>query len=225
MITCIPNVLDRQGLEKVKAMIARMPFVDGGTTAKGRAKDRKQNEQIRKDPALGAQELDRFLIEALHASEAFQVAAFPRHVLPPTISRYRPGMQYGLHADNAFVGGIHSRMRSDLSVTIFLNDPESYDGGELIIAAGAGQEEVKLMAGEAVVYPSSSLHRVSPVTRGERLAAITWVQSYVRGTEQRELLADLRTMSKRLNEIDADSHAADVGVKAYYNLLRMWSDG
>lgn len=225
MITCIPNVLDRQGLDKAKAMIARMPFVDGGATAKGRAKDRKQNEQIRKDPALGAQELDRFLIEALHASEDFQVAAFPRHVLPPTISRYRPGMQYGLHADNAFVGGLNARMRSDLSVTLFLNDPENYDGGELIITTGAGQEEVKLMAGEAVVYPSSSLHRVNAVTRGERLAAITWVQSYVRGIEQRELLADLRTMSKRLNEIDPDSPAADVGVKAYYNLLRMWSDG
>lgn len=224
MITCIPNVLDRAGLEKAKAMISRMQFVDGGTSAKGRARDRKHNEQIYKDPNLGARELEGFLIEALHASEAFQVAAFPRHVFPPTISRYRPGMEYGLHADNAFIGGA-GKLRSDLSLTLFLNDPESYDGGELIITSGAGQEEVKLLAGEAVLYPSGTLHRVNAVSRGERLAAITWVQSYVRSQEQRELLGDLRTMSKHLNEVDPDSHAADLGVKTYYNLLRMWSDG
>ena len=224
MITCIPNILDKAGLDKAKAMISRMQFIDGGGTAKGRARDRKRNEQVHKDPTFGSKELDSFLIEALHASEAFQVAAFPRHILPPTISRYKPGMEYGLHADNAFVGGAN-RLRTDLSVTLFLNDPESYDGGELIITTGAGQEEVKLLAGEAVVYPSGTLHRVNPVTRGERLAAITWVQSYVRSIEQRELLGDLREMSKHLNEFDPESRAADLGVKTYYNLLRMWSDG
>ncbi len=224
MITCIPGILDRTGLQQARALVAQAQFVDGGATAKGRARERKHNEQLRKDPSGSSKELDKLVIEALYGSEAFQVAAFPRSIHPPTISRYKPGMQYGLHADNAFIGTTH-KVRSDLSVTLFLSNPEDYDGGELIVTSGEGQEEVKLLAGEAVVYPSGTLHRVNAVTRGERLAAVTWVQSYVRSQEQRELLGDLRAMSKHLNDTDPESRAADLGVKTYYNLLRMWSDG
>lgn len=223
MIVCIPNILDRTGLQQARALAARAEFIDGGATAKGRARERKQNEQARRDPS-GHSEIETLVMEALYGSKAFQVTAFPRSIHPPTISRYKPGMQYGLHADNAFIGTKY-KVRSDLSVTLFLSNPEDYDGGELIITSGGGQQEVKLLAGEAVVYPSGTLHRVNAVSRGERLAAVTWVQSYVRSQEQRELLGDLRVMSKHLNEHDPESHAADLGVKTYYNLLRMWSDG
>ena len=153
----------------------------------------------------------------------FQEFAVPQVIRNPLISRYKPGMQYGLHVDNALMG-TGSKVRSDLSCTVFLNEPEDYEGGELTIRTHWGEQEIKLRAGEAVVYPSSSLHRVNSVTSGERIAAVTWIQSHVRSGEQREVLYDLKQIVKKLAKAAPDDPETDLAFKTYSNLLRMWSE-
>lgn len=223
MIACIPNVLDRKQLKDVRAIIERADFVDGRSTAKGRAARVKANEQIRKQESDGTRGLDGIILGALRENSEFQRFAIPRSLRAPLISRYKPGMQYGLHVDNALMGS-GRKERSDLSVTVFLNDPSEYEGGELIIRSHWGEQEIKLPAGDAVVYASSTLHRVNSVTQGERLAAVTWVQSYVRSAEQRELLYDLNQVVDKLAKTAPDEPETDLAYKSYSNLLRMWSD-
>ena len=223
MIACIPNILDRKALKDIRAIIERADFVDGRTTAKGRAQRVKQNEQIQKRAADGTRGLDGIILEALRENAEFQQVAVPRSLRNPLISRYKPGMQYGLHVDNALMGGARKE-RSDLSVTVFLNDPSEYRGGELTISNHWGAQEIKLPAGEAVVYPSSTLHRVNPVTEGERIAAVTWVQSYVRSAEHREVLYDLKRIVDKLTKSAPEDPETDLAHKTYSNLLRMWSD-
>lgn len=223
MIVCIPNVLDRKALRDIRAIVDKADFVDGRSTAQGRAKRVKANEQISKKTEDGTRGLDGIIIGALRANTEFQRVALPRTIRNPLISRYKPGMQYGLHVDNALMGS-GAKERSDLSVTVFLNGPEEYEGGELTIRTHWGEQEIKLPAGEAVLYPSSSLHRVNSVTAGERIAAVTWVQSYVRSAEQREVLYDLKLIVKKLSKIAPDEEETDLAYKSYANLLRMWSD-
>ena len=139
------------------------------------------------------------------------------------ISRYQGGMNYGFHVDDALMAG-NPRLRSDISITVFLNDPGDYEGGELIIASPFGEQEVKLPAGAAVVYPSATLHQVAPVTSGARLAAVTWARSYVRDAAQREMLADLLAVQRKIAEVAPDAPETDLAFKTHSNLLRMWSE-
>ncbi len=222
MIACIDAVLDRSKLKSILATIQAGEFIDGRATAGFRAKLVKNNLQMKKD-AAGAEDIKKTVVEALKAHPEFQRVAFPKVVQKPLISRYREGINYGLHVDDALMGA-GGKWRTDLSVTLFLNDPQDYEGGELTIETGLGEEEIKLPAGTAVVYPSGALHRVAPVTSGERIAAVTWVESHVRDPQQRELLHDLDLVRRRLSETSPDSREADLAFKTYANLMRMWAE-
>jgi PKHD-type hydroxylase len=156
----------------------------------------------------------------LREHAVFALAVRPKTILGPMFSRYEPGHAYGTHVDDALMGGV----RTDVSFTLFLADPDSYDGGELVIDTASGEEAFKLPAGSAVAYPSSTLHRVLPVTRGARLAAVGWARSFVRDSARRELLFDLETARRRLFDRDGKSPEGDLLDKCTANLVRMWCD-
>ena len=218
----IPDIIDHVTLRGMCKAIADSEFVDGKTTAGYRAKRVKHNEQLNKTDER-ARQVKKEVLKRLRLNPEFKAAALPRRVMSPLISRYQPGMEYGRHADDALMGGEH-KQRSDLSVTVFLSDPDDYQGGELVIESPYGDQEIKLPAGSAVLYPSGALHRVSPVEEGERLAAVTWVESYVRDHGQRELLYDLQRVCRRLSKENADWPETDLAFKTYSNLLRRWSE-
>jgi PKHD-type hydroxylase len=223
VITVIGDVLTFEELQKVRDAFAGMVFVDGKATAGHRAKRVKQNLQADRAKSPQAADLEEIVLGALRRNAEFKRAALPRHIRPPLFSRYEPGMHYGRHVDDAIMGSSH-RARSDLSVTLFVSDPQDYDGGELAIETPFGEQEIKLPAGAAVVYESSTLHRVVPVTRGYRLAAVTWVQSLVRDPAAREILHDLDLVRHACNRLAPDAHETDLAYKAYVNLMRMWAE-
>ncbi len=222
MLMCIPDILKSAEVKKIRSAIADSTFSDGRRTAGYRAKRVKNNLQMDRS-APGTKDIVNLILGGLRQSKTFQRAFLPKSIRPPMISRYEVGMDYGLHVDDAFMGS-SSRARSDISLTVFLSDPSDYDGGELIMASPFGEQKIKLPAGTAVVYPSSTLHQVAPVIRGERLAAVTWAQSHVRDTAQRELLYDLFKMREKLAKLDPDGAETDLAFKTYSNLLRMWAD-
>lgn len=222
MIVCIDGVLEPAQLRSTLEAIQSAEFVDGRETAGFRAKLVKNNLQLKKQ-APGAEEIKKSVVKALKKHKEFQRVAIPKVVQTPLISRYREGMNYGLHVDDALMGG-DRKFRTDLSVTLFLNDPSDYEGGELTVETAIGEEQIKLPAGTAVVYPSGALHRVAPVSKGERVAAVTWVESHVRDPLKREALSDLDLIRRRLAEISPDSRETDLAFKTYANLLRMWAE-
>lgn len=222
MIVCLPDVLDLTELREIRGALSDSPFVDGKTTAGYRAKRVKNNLQLDKS-ADEASQIKSIVLNGLKRNPEFRRAALPRHIQPPLVSRYQVGMNYGRHVDDALMGS-ERKTRTDVSVTVFLSDPGDYDGGELLIQSPYGDQEVKLPAGAAVLYPASTLHRVLPVTRGERLAAVTWIESHVRDPARREILHDLDRVSNALGRRDPDSEESDLAAKTYSNLLRMWSD-
>lgn len=213
------RLLGREELEAVVSHVSRQTFSDGKVTAHGLAREVKQNLQIdRTGPELS--DADRILIAALQQNAEFQNFAYPKRIMMPMFSRYDPGMEYGSHID----GGIMSSrngdpVRSDVAVTIFLSSPGSYDGGELVVELQPGEEEIKLDAGEAVAYSASHIHHVNPVTRGARLAAITWAQSAIRDERVRGILSDLRVAIARCGT-DGDRELSLLLSKSYHNLLR-----
>jgi len=223
MISCISDVLTLEEIKKLREEAALLPFVPGAETAGGRARRVKNNEQV-SQKAEERRELHKIVIAALMRNKDFNRAALPKRVRPPLISRYRQGMAYGQHVDNALMGPKEARERSDVSITVFISDIDEYDGGELIIHGSFGMQEVKLPSGSVVVYPSSSLHEVAEVTRGERLVAVTWAQSYVRDDRQREILASLSEVKDKLNAIAPDATETDLAHHVYANLLRMWAE-
>ena len=224
MIVCIPDILTREEVQKVRAEVARAPFVPGADSAGARAKRVKNNEQMSRDAAESKVILGH-IVNALLRSRDFHRAALPRHVRLPLISRYRQGMSYGKHVDNALMGPRTSaRERSDVAVTLFISDVHEYDGGELVIHSPFGLQEVKLPSGSAVIYPSSTLHEVSEVTRGERLAAVTWVESYIRDDHKREILSNIAQIKDKMNAIAADQPETDLIGHTYANLVRMWAE-
>ncbi|MBA1145715.1 Fe2+-dependent dioxygenase [Ectothiorhodospiraceae bacterium WFHF3C12] len=221
MILCIADVLDADSVARVRAGLARASFRDGRETAGWHARLVKHNQQA--DSRTEAVESLRSLVDqAVAASPLFQTAARPARQRPVMFSRYESGMSYGAHVDDAVMGQGGDRLRTDLSFTLFLCDPDSYDGGELIMDTTAGEQSYKLPAGAMVLYPSSTLHRVDPVTRGERLAAVGWVQSQVRDPRHRELLFDLETARRRIFETQGKTPEFDLVSKSLANLLRMW---
>lgn len=222
MLTTIENVLDWPQLKVLRQALAEGEFVDGQETAGFRAKRVKHNEQLSRKAPL-RKEHDAMVVDALRRSAEFQRVAHPRHIQRPLFSRYSDGMNYGMHVDDALMGR-EQKIRSDLSVTVFVSSPDHYDGGELEMHSPYGPQEVKLPAGWAVVYPSSTLHRVKPVTAGQRLAAVTWVQSFVADPARREILYDLDKVRRRLADLDPDGDQTDLAFKTYANLLRLWSD-
>ena len=218
MLLCIGNVLSREETEALRSKIAALSFVDGRRTAGWAARLVKDNEQAGADEQ--AESIRRRIAKRILDNELFQLAVRPKTLTPLMISRYRPGKQYGTHVDDALMRGI----RTDVSFTLFLADPESYEGGELVIENSAGEQSFKLPAGAMIVYPSTSLHRVAPVGQGERLAAVGWARSFIRSAEQREILFDLETARRAVFETQGKSEAFDQLSKCGANLLRMWAE-
>lgn len=222
MAIVISNLLTAAELERIRARLATATFGDGNATAGSRARLVKRNEQVpRGDPA--EQELAPLVVAALERSTMFMAAALPRRMTNPLFSRYTPGMEYGSHVDNA-VMSMPERIRTDLSVTVFLARPDEYDGGELVIEGSSASQRVKLPAGSAVVYPSTSVHHVAPVTRGARIAAVLWVQSLVRDPGQRQILLDLARVGQALRQRDPPPPELMLLDACYHNLTRMWAD-
>jgi PKHD-type hydroxylase len=171
-------------------------------------------------PALEAAQ--QRVVSALGANPVFAAAVLPRHFAPPLFARYEPGMSFGSHMDNPLMGPDH--MRADVSVTIFLSDPDSYDGGELVMETTGGEAAYKLTAGSAVTYPTTMFHRVEPVTRGTREVAVTWAQSLIRRPDQREILFDLERTARAIFEREGKSTDFNLVNKSTSNLRRMWVD-
>lgn len=214
----VPEVLDAAALEALRAELAAGKFVDGRRTATGNAAAVKHNLQLEQsdetpDPAA------RQLLNALAQSARFRALTFARAIRRPEFARYEEGMEYGLHLDAPIQGG-RPPVRADLAVTVFLNEPSEYEGGELVVQSRTGEQSVKLPAGHAVVYPADTLHRVAKVTRGERLVAVTWVQSHVRDPQLREILIDLETVAGRVAAVAPDSEELRLLTHCRDNLMR-----
>jgi PKHD-type hydroxylase len=225
MIVRIPAVLDGQQLAATEALLRQGSWEDGRATAGFQSAPVKHNLQLAPGSAAARQAGD-IVLRALERHADFISAALPRHVYPPLFNRYEPGMAFGAHVDNAVrqVPGTHHRLRIDVSATLFLSPAADYDGGELVIEDTYGAHAVKLAAGDMVVYPASSLHRVQPVTRGARLAAFFWVQSMVRDDGARTTLFEMDTAIRELTASGADGGALLRLTACYHNLLRRWAD-
>jgi PKHD-type hydroxylase len=225
MLITIPAVLTPEQTAAFRAELERAAWADGRGSA-GYLSHRVKNNFQLPDGDPTARRLGDTILAALEKNPAFVTAALPLKVLPPLFNRYGVGQTYGPHIDGAIrsIAGTHHRVRTDLSATLFLSAPESYDGGELVIRDTFGERSVKLAAGDLVLYPGTSVHHVAPVTRGERLAAFFWIQSMVRDVTHRTLLFELDSAIQRLAK-DVPDHAGLVDLAGvYHNLLRTWAD-
>jgi len=226
MMLAIPDVLDREGVARVRAIVDAGDWQDGNATSGHQAALAKRNRQLPED-GKAAQEAGKLVLDALGRSPLFIAAALPLKIFPPLFNIYEGGEAFGTHVDNAV--RIHRasqfRVRSDLSATLFLEEPDAYEGGALVVEGDAGAGAVKLPAGHLLLYPASSLHRVEPVTRGARLASFFWVQSMVRDDGARAILFDL---DQAIQAIAAGRGHDDKEVirltGVYHNLLRRWAD-
>jgi len=225
MLQQIPDVLTPDQVAQARRVLDAAPWADGRVTAGHQSSRTKQNLQLPED-SREAQELGQLILGALQRSPLFMSAALPLKVYPPMFNRYGGGHSFGSHVDNAIrqVPGTPHRVRTDLSATLFFADPADYDGGELIVEDTYGTHSVKLPAGHMVLYPSTSLHRVTPITRGERVASFFWIQSLIRDDGRRALLFDMDTAIQRLVR-DVPDHPSSVQLTGvYHNLLRQWAE-
>lgn len=225
MVVEIPHLLGADALRAMRERLLAAPWVDGLATAGHQGGRVKHNRQIAEGSEI-AHQLGDIVLAALERHPLFISAALPSRVYPPMFNRYEGGEAFGNHVDNAvrFMPGTAERLRTDLSATLFLSDPEDYDGGELMVEDTYGAQAVKLAAGQLLLYPATSLHRVEPVTRGVRLASFFWVQSMVRDDGQRSLLFDLDTSIQRLAQTGGDEAVQVQLSGVYHNLLRMWAN-
>lgn len=222
MLLKIRGVLNEAQLDKIHEVASRAGFQDGRLTAGSAARQVKSNEELALQPQ-GQQLLNRILMSSFGENMTFRNAALPNRLADFIVARYHAGMRYGDHIDEP-VMGTAQKFRSDISMTTFLNPPESYAGGELVIRTTFGETRVKLEAGDAVLYPSSSLHHVAEVTAGERLVALTWIQSQVRDPARREILFDLVQTRDRLLLEQPGNELHQRVDRSYANLLRMWAE-
>jgi PKHD-type hydroxylase len=223
MLLTLPGLLNVAQVAKIHEILQGASFVDGRLSAGFAAARVKRNLELAADEQR-QQRLIRVIMSSLGHHETFRFGVLPHRVADPIIARYEPGMTYGDHVDDPIMGATGPRFRTDVSLTLFLNPPEDYDGGELVVRTPFGDQRVKLPAGDAVVYPSSSLHQVAPVTRGERLVALTWIQSYVRDAARRELLYELNLAREALLKEAPGTATTGYLDRSYANLLRMWAD-
>jgi PKHD-type hydroxylase len=223
MLLAIPRVLEPDELALARSWLADARFVDGRLSAGSAARRVKSNQEIELAAPVREQ-LDRLVMGNLARHPAYRGGALPLHAASPLYARYRPGMSYGDHLDDPIMGTDGVMYRSDVAVTVFLSAPDEYDGGELVIRMPSGEQVVKLPAGDAVLYPAGTLHHVAPVVRGERLVAVTWVQSMVRDAARRELLYGLNAARETLLQAAPEAVETAQVNAAYLNLFRMWAD-
>jgi PKHD-type hydroxylase len=226
MMRVIPDVLDADGVARIRSLIDAAEWTDGNATSGHQSALAKNNLQL-PEGCPAARQAGSLILDALGASPLFIAAALPLKVFPPLFNSYASGQTFGMHVDAAvrIQRGTDFRIRSDLSATLFLEDPDNYDGGELIIEGQFGTSPVKLPAGHMVLYPSSSLHRVAPVTRGRRVASFFWLQSMVRDDRARGILFDLDSGIQSLADRTGHEDPAIIQITGvYHNLLRQWTD-
>jgi PKHD-type hydroxylase len=221
LVLHVRQMLGPAELRQLRELAARAPWTDGRATSGDPNEPRKRNEQVDVASAEG-QAAAQIVRDALRRHPLFAAVALPSRLSVPMFNRYAPGMQYAAHVDSSIMGGAEP-LRTDLSATLFVADPGAYDGGELIVESPQGQQAVKLPAGDLLLYPATSVHRVAPVTRGERLAVIFWVQSMVRDAAQRELLLELSQAISNLEPTLGDSADFNRLTACYHNLVRMWA--
>ena len=223
MLTHIKKVLDGEQLATVRQLVTAGEFSDGSSSAGLAARRVKHNEElVLEQTPMG--DLNNLVMGRLVKHPTYRSAALPLKIAAPYYARYTKGMSYGEHVDDPIMGTGSDIYRSDISITVFLNNTDDYGGGELVIQTSYGEQQVKLPAGDAILYPSSSIHRVAEVTRGERLVAISWVQSLVPEPERRALLHDLNQAREKLLHEKPDAEETHQVNQSYINLVRMWSE-
>lgn len=225
MLLQVPHVLSAELVADSRRQLESVQWTDGRVTAGHQSARAKDNQQLAEDSPI-AQQLGQLILGALEHSPLFMSAALPLKIFPPLFNRYAGGQSFGVHVDNAIRQVRHTphRVRTDISATLFLSAPEEYDGGELVVEDTYGTHSVKLAAGDLVLYPASSLHRVNAVTRGARIASFFWIQSMIRDDGQRTTLFDLDLAIQRLSG-DVPHHPSVVQLTGvYHNLLRRWAD-
>jgi PKHD-type hydroxylase len=224
MMIHIPNVLTPEQVARCRDVMTRAAWIDGRATAGHQSAQVKKNLQL-PETTPEARELGTMVIEALARSSLFMSAVLPKQVFPPLFNRYDASMTFGSHVDNSIRGHANGiRIRTDVSSTLFISAPEDYDGGELVVEDTYGQHSVKLPAGDMIIYPATSLHNVTPITRGSRIASFFWTQSMIRDESKRSLLFDMDMAIIKLNR-DHPEHASVVELTSvYHNLLRQWAE-
>jgi PKHD-type hydroxylase len=226
MMLAIPGVLEARTLDHVRALVSGAEWIDGNATSGHQSALAKRNRQLPED-SQAAREAGSLILDALGRSPLFFAAALPLKIFPPLFNSYEGGQAFGIHVDSAvrIRRGSDFRLRSDLSATLFLEDPDAYDGGELVVEGQFGTQAAKLPAGHMLLYPSSSLHRVEPVTRGRRVASFFWIESMVRDTEARRTLFELDTAIQTIAQDRGQDDPAIIQLTGvYHNLLRRWAD-
>lgn len=225
MMIEIPGVFSPEEARQLCQQMQAQSWVDGKATAGMLSAQAKENRQLAEDDPW-ARRIGEEILRRLSQDAVFMSAALPRRIYPPLFNRYEGGEAFGYHVDNAVRGikGVRERVRTDLSATLFLADPDSYDGGELVVRDSFGERAVKLPAGHMVLYPGTSVHKVNPVTRGVRLASFFWIESLIRDDAQRSVLFDMDIAIQRLTQRGADNDSLVQLTGSYHNLLRMWAD-
>jgi PKHD-type hydroxylase len=225
MMVHIPKVLAPEQVARCRDVMVKAEWVDGRVTAGHQSQRVKNNLQLPEDSAQ-ARELGQMVMQALGRNPLFFSAVLPKQVFPPLFNRYDAGMTFGAHVDNAIRGYLDTplQIRTDVSATLFISEPADYDGGELVVVDTYGQHSVKLPAGDMFVYPGTSLHHVTPITRGSRIASFFWIQSMVRSDTQRSLLFDLDMAIIKLTRDHAEHPSVVELTAVYHNLLRQWTE-
>lgn len=225
MLLHVPHVLNTEELSQLRTLMTKAEWADGKVTAGTQSAQVKRNMQL-PEASASAEAARQIVLRALGRNALFFSAALPKKIYPPLFNQYRVGMDFGAHIDNAVRTHTASGMnvRTDISCTLFLADPESYEGGELVVEDSYGHQQVKLPAGDMVLYPGTSLHHVRPVTRGARIASFFWLQSMVRDDAQRTLLFDMDAAIATLRQQMGDTAAVIRLTGNYHNLIRMWAD-
>ncbi|XZF16412.1 Fe2+-dependent dioxygenase [Chitinophagaceae bacterium MMS25-I14] len=220
----IKSLLDANELSAADKVLPHIIFENGKATASGAAREVKNNLQAIKNDNQYTLQLQQIVFGAVARNPLIQAAFMPKFILPPIISKYQPGMQYGWHTDSPLMSHQHMTIRADLSMTVFLSDPDTYTGGELEIQSATGNTSYKLDKGDAIIYPTTKLHCVNPVTEGERVAAVTWMQSVIGDADKRELLFQLKSVQETVGLQQELKSENLVLQQAYSNLVRMWAE-
>ena len=223
MLLHLKNILDTAKQDNIREMLGKVPFIDGRHSA-GMAATQVKNNLEMQQGTQQAQYLDQLVMGSLAENADFRGAALPFRVAQSVFARYHVGMRYGDHIDDPIMGSGAEKFRTDVAVTVFLSSPKDYEGGELVIQSSFGEQRIKYPAGDAVLYPANSLHRVEEVTTGERLVAVTWIQSMVRDAAKRELLFELDQARNTLLQQNSEDHTAQQVDRSYVNLLRRWTE-
>ena len=225
MYLLVPGLLKPMELSLIDQLVSHARFEDGAATATDAAKAVKHNLQLPKAGSPEKQQTDAIILNAIAQSPLIQAALMPSRILPPIIGKYEPGMHYGMHVDSPIMGDHQTGIiRTDVGMTIFLADPDTYEGGELAVHSPTGLVHYKLNRGDAIIYPTTQIHGVLPVTSGLRLVAVTWMQCSVRDPQQRDILFQMKTVQSLIAQHNPQGQEHLLLMQAYSNLVRMWSE-